>query len=88
MGGNTQSFALVEEEDILGLMDAIRADCEAGVMAQPYVYHADKAALYSIDFVFDGNYQKVDRFYGVSVFEDCVNTAAYLKELIAAREKG
>ena len=88
MGGNTQSFALVEEEEILGLMDAIRADCEAGVMAQPYVYHADKAALYSIDFVFGGNYQKVDRFYGVSVFEDCVNTAAYMKKLIEARKNG
>lgn len=88
MGGNTKSFALVEEEEILGLMDAIRADCEAGVMAQSYGYHSNMASLYSIDFVFDGNYQDVDRFYGVSVFEDCVNTAAYLKELIAAREKG
>ena len=39
-----------DPEMVKGLVEAIKADCEAGLMAQDYSFHNDKNAVYNIHF--------------------------------------
>lgn len=72
---------------ITGLMEAIRKDCDAGTMAQLWNYHQDQepCGYLVIEAVVneeDGGYVYTrTRAMDITVYEDCVNTVAYLKAL-------
>ena len=64
-----------------GLMEAVIADCEAGVMNQHWVYRAENTSVGWMEFEWiNANGQSV---YGsVEITEDAVNTIAYLDETV------
>jgi len=88
-GKNNTEIELTNQEEIAGLLDAIKADCEAGVMAQNYAYHngATSSERYSLRFnaddaVFETLNWTVDR-RNLDIYPDSVNTLTYLNEMIA-----
>lgn len=72
-------------EIIAGLLDAIKADCEAGTMAQQWAFRENKEAVYTIDF-FKGNHDHINDPYfanvSITVFSNNTNTLAYLKSIL------
>ena len=72
--------------DITGLLEAILADCDTGAMVQYTEYHisTDENGEYlkenlflEIDYVNEFGY---DEGFYISVYDDCVNTLAWLEE--------
>ena len=65
------------------LLEAIKADCEAGNMTQDWVYH-DAYGKESYTWVYlDRAFDDIDGYYygtELTVYEDAVNTVAWLKE--------
>lgn len=79
---------LTDEQEIAGLLDAIAADCEAGVMAQNWAYHEDYSnGDYYVDFLADDTYILHTNWpagrFNLRVWPDCTNTLAYLQKMIA-----
>lgn len=66
-----------------GLLEAIKKDCLEGNMAQLWDYHRDAEQIGSISFQYRmyGNYYT--EYRDITVYSDCVHTAAYLKSLSA-----
>ena len=65
------------------LLEAIKTDCEAGNMTQDWVYH-DAYGMDSYTWIYlDGSFDDTDGYYygtELTVYEDAVNTVAWLKE--------
>ena len=65
------------------LLEAIKADCDAGNMTQDWAYH-DAYGKGSYTWVYlDGAFDDIDGYYygtELTVYEDAVNTVAWLKE--------
>ncbi len=86
---------LMEKEDLEGLLDAIKADCEAGLMAQNWAYHRneDKGSnvIGYLYFSFDHSiFQYTDWGYSspnLTVWSDSTNTVKYLEEMCAKYPK-
>ena len=85
---NTVSVKLTDQEEIAGLLDAIKKDCEAGLMAQNWAYHGKYEENYYLDFSVDSKASEtlgwnVSRKH-LRVWTNSVNTTAYLQQMIAA----
>jgi len=80
-----EDFLVIEEEDmknsqvVRGLLEAIKADCEAGNMAQQWDFHRDENSMGSLH-IMTTNYWALEG-RSVTVFESCTNTVKYLKSL-------
>ena len=74
-----------DPEQRKGLIDAILADCAAGKMTQTWAFHhADMEYSVSFDLVDEELEDTYGRHVlGVSIYSDCTNTVAYLKNLFA-----
>lgn len=76
---------LVEEKAFTGeearqLLEAIKADCEAGTMAQDWAYH-DVYGVSSYTWVYIDDFNETDdSFCELTIFEDAVNTVNWLGE--------
>lgn len=93
--GNSQ-IKLTDKQEIAGLLDAVKADCEAGVMAQNYAYHSeyikdDDKYLnrnYNITFNADDTVIRKTNWNGnrvhLEVYPDSTNTIAYLQQMVTA----
>ncbi len=87
----TRTVKLTDKKELEGLLDAIKADCEAGLMAQNYAYHesADKESevMSYLYFSFDHSiFQYTDWDYyrqNLMVWSDSTNTVKYLEEMYA-----
>lgn len=73
---------------VRGLFDAIRADCQLGLMAQGWDYHPNHDNVGSVILQFyipkaNETIHNLDQVIGldITVFSDCVNTISYLKSL-------
>ena len=85
-----------KEEDIKGLLDAIKADCDAGTMVQNWAYHQDDPAKYDADIKyqyshhveFEAKDSALDelgwnqRIHYLTIYPDCVNTIAYMETVL------
>lgn len=78
----------LDVEIVRGLFDAIRADCQLGVMAQGWDYHPNHDNVGSVILQFyipeaNETIHSMDQVRGldITVFSDCVNTINYLKSL-------
>lgn len=73
------SKMIPDREKLKGLVSAIKADCEAGNMAQRDSYHDNPKVLYSIELEqleADGMY----RYRHIQVYSDAKNTVAWMNE--------
>ena len=64
-----------------GLMEAVIADCEAGVMNQHWVYRAENTSVGWMEFEWV-NEQGQSFYTSVEIPENAVNTIAYLEETV------
>ena len=80
-----EQFATVEigdlekSQEVRGLLEAIKADCEAGNMAQQWDFHRNEESVGNLQIV-TGNYWALPG-RSITVFESCTNTIHYLKSL-------
>ena len=68
-----------DSEMVRGLVEAIKADCEAGLMAQDYAYHENASVAYNVGLSLVGEDQ-VHYYRSISVYPDAKNTVAWLEE--------
>ena len=71
------SVKVTDAEEITGLINAIQADCDAGLMAQNWAYHDKLEENYYLDFsakadVFDYTNWNTSRLY-LRIWPDCIN---------------
>lgn len=83
------SEGTTDKEILAGLLDAVKADCDAGKLAQNWLYHSGYDEYY-LDFKFkvddnDTNYTR--KWCSLYITEDCTNTVAYLKSILPLVEK-
>ena len=64
----------VTKEDAVGLLEAIKADCEAGNMAQAPAYH-----LYNEKYVVITEMRYGAPYQGISIYPDAKNTMAWIE---------
>ena len=81
-----EEFIAIEVEDmktsqvVRGLLEAVKADCDAGNMAQMWDFHRDES--------YAGNLQIMSNNYwilpsrSITIYESCVNTVEYLKNIV------
>ena len=79
------SYMIKDEAELVGLLDAIRADCEAGTMAQVWAFQRDATIRYSIVPKFDviDSDNNAQQYRDLQIRDTCTNTVAYLKSLSA-----
>lgn len=87
---------LTTKEEIGGLLDAIKADCQAGTMAQNWAYHEDDSEKFDTDIKYQNSYHvefsaKDDfqdyfgwntSFRHLQIYPDCENTLAYIEAML------
>ena len=82
-----ESIKLTDAQQIAGLLDAIKADCAAGVMAQNWAYHDKEEEHCYLEFnASDSALKRIGWEYGrfhLRVWSDCTNTTAYLNQIKA-----
>ena len=80
-----EEWKLDEREILAGLLDAIKADCEAGTMAQQWAFREDKEPVYNLSFYkADFDYTN-DPYYlnpSIMIFSNNTNTLAYLNKIL------
>ena len=86
---------LTDPQEIAGLLDAIKKDCEAGTMAQNWAYHEEigkEMNSYNVEFhandimiphVLNWN----SRFFHLTVYYDSSNTIAYLESMLQLHQE-
>ena len=86
-------FKLTKEEEIRGLLDAIKADCDAGTMVQNWAYHEEDPAKYDMDMKYQISHHVEfgakdsaldelgwnQRIQYLTIYPNCVNTLAYME---------
>lgn len=85
--GKDYGIKLTDKEDIHGLIDAIQKDCDAGQMAQNWVFHDKYDENYYLDFsaddtIFEYTNWDTNREH-LRVWTNSTNTVAYLQQMIA-----
>lgn len=92
-GEETETLQLMLEDSFdkdpltVGLIEAIRKDCEAGVMAPLWEYHQGQDACGALIFEGldigeeSGHIYKGSRVVEITIYPDCTNTVQYLKSL-------
>lgn len=76
-----KTYFEVEHQDYAGLLNAIAMDCEAGNMTQIWDYHQDEELVANLNIQFGSG-----SFRDVQVYESCIYTTNYLKNLAANAE--
>lgn len=81
------SIKITDQKDIGGLIDAIQKDCEAGVMAQNWIFHDLYEESYYLDFsadnrIFDYTNWDTNREH-LRIWSNSTHTTAYLEQLTA-----
>ena len=86
---------LTDSQEIAGLLDAIKKDCQAGTMAQNWAYHEEigkEMNSYNVEFrandimiphVLNWN----SRFFHLTVYNDSSNTIAYLESMLQLHQE-
>lgn len=69
----------LQEYDLLPLLEAIAADCEAGAMIQDYAYQEGVYRAGYLEFQVDYPDGRSD-YMSLTVYETCVNTISWLEE--------
>jgi len=72
----------LDADKIPGLMEAIRADCDAGNMAQDWDFHSMESISYWV-LVYSSKYDNESNrsgFVELRIYESCTNTIAYLEK--------
>ena len=81
-----EDFVVVEVDDmensqvIRGLLEAIKADCEAGNMAQQWDFHRNEESYGNLQ-IMSMNYWRLES-RSINIYESCVNTVEYLKNIV------
>lgn len=73
--------SFIESPVAIELFDAIRADCDAGTMAQFYAYHEGQEQLGWMTLRSERWADSYFFYRDIIIYEDCVNTIACLKSL-------
>ena len=71
--------SLDQDPTARGLLIAISEDCEAGTMAQQWEFHGETEAVGSLSIRYTVGYDT--RYLDITVFADCFNTNAYLRNI-------
>ncbi len=82
------NIKLSTRNEISGLLNAIRKDCEAGNMAQNWVFHDNSEENFHLNFSIEVKalQDAIGRsVIGLRVFTDSTHTTAYLKQILAKR---
>lgn len=66
-------------KDAREVLDAIKADCEAGIMAQDWALHNDGDVM-PVELAVQKNNVDEYRFRSVTIWENCVNTLTWMEE--------
>ncbi len=80
-----EEWKLDDKEILAGLLDAIKADCEAGTMAQQWAFREEKEPAYNLNFYkadFDYNNDPYYLNPSIMIFSNNTNTLAYLKTVL------
>ena len=95
LGEEIGHFTLTDQEQVQGLLAAVKADCDAGNMTQNWSYH-DSEETYAWLYIYDGTfYEYVETVYGetveysampvyamnLNIWESCQNSRTYLESL-------
>ena len=87
-------FTLKDPQQVKGLLEAVKADCDAGNMAQNWSFHGDEDTVAWL-YIYDAEYYSKEttviasneQVYGnvysfsLNIFECCTNTRAYIDSL-------
>ncbi len=84
-------FKLTDKQDVLDLLNAIAADCQAGTMAQNWAYHKENGDVeYNLEFSLSipdiHEYGLSQNRFFVQVYPDSYNTVTCLQAKAAANE--
>ena len=94
-GAEYGHFTLTQPEQVQGLLEAMKADCDAGTMGQNWSYHDDEET-YAWLYIYDSNFYKTAAtstedsvgyanmvVYSISlnIWESCQNTLDYIESL-------
>ena len=96
VGQNTEDYEKYGEDTIsiggeagrtylLGLLEAMERDCQAGTMAQPWEFHSGLESEGYITICYELD-RYTSEYIDITVFADCKNTIAYLKTLPTTAE--
>lgn len=90
-GEEMGSYTLYDQTQIQGLLEAMKADCEAGNMAQTWSLHQDEEAAVWVYFYDYGYYDSASEMVGdvtgrvyrfsLNIYESCEHSLAYLDSL-------
>lgn len=81
----SEEWKFADKEILTGLLDAIKADCEAGTMAQQWAFRENKEMVYYLSFYkadFDYNNDPYYANHEIRIFSNNTNTLAYLKSIL------
>ena len=91
--GQIGHFTLSDPRQVQGLLEAVKADCAAGNMAQSWAFHPEEDSLCWL-YIYDSNYYQSEIVanetlaeaykaysYSLTVFASCTNTLAYVESL-------
>ena len=67
-------------ELVRGLLEAVKADCDAGNMAQQWDFHRYENSAGSLQIMSNNYWTLPSR--GITIFESCTNTVEYLKNVV------
>lgn len=94
LGENFGNYELSDRAQIQGLLEAVKADCDAGNMAQNWSFHQDEetaAWLYIYDNNFaDDTYTTTNEYFGgihvvyslsMNIYDSCEHTLSYIESL-------
>ncbi len=85
----SKSYDTKDEEILIGLLNAVKADCDAGKMAQNWLYHKGEGE-YHLSFTFKLKVEDESddwRWCDLYITDDCTNTVAYLKSILPLKAK-
>lgn len=75
----SRSIYIPEEEDIRGFMEALLADCEAGNMAQGWIFHPEGKTDDHMEIYCATEVDGVEIPYDLYLYSDCENTWNWLR---------
>ena len=70
-----------ESEEVRGLIQALKADCDAGNMAQQWYFHRFEESVGTLNLEIRLQGDRRYDYKGITVFQSCHNTIEYLSEL-------
>ena len=94
MGGKFKDSEWTEEldeiklvgDDVADFLNAVMADCEAGLMAQSYEFHPDEEELFDVHFDCNDAFGSGRRRYYINIYNGATNTVQYIKNAVSQQE--